>query len=136
MKGVPLPLNQLFRFTDAVQRDLAVDAWLDERPGALGAVARRWFEIVRAQGDDIRELMHDGRPTACVQDAAFAYVDVFTHHVNVGFFRGSEIADPSGLLQGTGKLMRHVKLRSDAEIDDEGLTGLIEAAYRDMRGRV
>jgi hypothetical protein len=39
---------------------------------------------------------------------------VFTAHVNVGFFRGAELSDPNGLLQGTGKFMRHVKLRPGA----------------------
>ena len=48
-------------------------------------------------------FMHDGHPTACVADAAFGYVNAFKAHVNVGFFRGAEIADPEGLLEGTGK---------------------------------
>ena len=80
--------------------------------------------------------MHDGQPTACVADAAFAYVDSFKAHVNVGFFRGAEIADPAGLLEGTGKLMRHVKLRPDREVDEKALKSLIENAYADMRGRL
>ena len=60
-----------------------------------GAIAQHWFEVMRGCGDDVRELLHDGHPTACVGDAAFAYVNAFTAHVNVGFFRGAEIADPS-----------------------------------------
>lgn len=65
---------------------------------------------MRACGDDVRELLHDGHPTACVREAAFGYVNAFTSHVNVGFFRGAEIDDPDGPLEGTGKFMRHVKL--------------------------
>jgi hypothetical protein len=88
-----------------------------------------------ACGPDVRELMHDDQPTACVGDAAFGYVDAFTAHVNVGFFRGAELADPAGLLQGTGKFMRHVKLRPDRPLDSPALEALIETAYADMRRR-
>jgi hypothetical protein len=84
---------------------------------------------MRECGDDVRELLHDGHPTACVGDAAFGYVNAFTAHVNVGFFLGAHLADPAGLLQGTGKHMRHVKLRSGAEIDRESLAALIQTAY-------
>jgi hypothetical protein len=107
-----------------------------ERSGELGAIARRWFEVMRGCGDDVRELLHDGHPTACVGDAAFGYVNAFRAHVNVGFFRGAELADPEGLLEGTGKFMRHVKLRAERDIDGTALTKLIETAYTDMKGRL
>jgi len=102
----------------------------------LGAIAQRWFEVMRNCGDDVRELLHDGHPTACVCDAAFAYVNAFKAHVNVGFFRGAEIADPDGLLEGTGKFMRHVKLRPERDVDATILMELIETAYTDMRARL
>jgi hypothetical protein len=86
--------------------------------------------------DDVCELMHDGYPTACVEDAAFAYVGVFKAHVNVGFFRGAELDDPEGLLEGSGKYMRHVKLRPDRDVDDSALMKLIESAYMDMKRRL
>ena len=107
-----------------------------ERSEELGAIARRWFEVVRESGDDVRELLHDGHPTACAGDAAFAYVNAFKAHVNVGFFRGAEIADPERLLEGTGKFMRHVKLRLQSDVDATALKSLIETAYADMKGRL
>lgn len=107
-----------------------------EHSGELGVIARAWFEVMRGCGDDVRELLHDGHPTACVGDAAFGYVNAFTAHVNVGFFRGAEIADPDGLLVGTGRFMRHVKLRPEAEVDPAALTRLIYTAYADMNDRV
>ena len=109
---------------------------MGEHSGELGAIARRWFEVMRGCGDDVRELLHDGHPTACVGDAAFAYVNAFRAHVNVGFFRGAEIADPERLLEGTGKFMRHVKLRSEHDINVTALTKLIETAYADMKRRL
>ena len=126
-------MNCLMRFPSAVKRDPAVAAWMDAHADALGAIAGRWFETMRDCGNDVRELLHDGYPTACVGDAAFAYVGVFKAHVNVGFFRGAELPDPHGLLEGSGKFMRHVKLRPDAEPDASALRQLIANAYADMR---
>ena len=129
-------MSQVLRFPTSVERDSAIDVWMHEHSDALGTIARRWFEVMRRCGADVRELLHDGHPTACVGDAAFAYVNVFKAHVNVGFFRGTEIADPKGLLEGTGKFMRHVKLGPEREVDVAALTKLIEIAYTDMKGRL
>ena len=129
-------MNRLLRFPSAVKRDPAIDAWMHGHAGDLAAIAERWFEVMRTCGDDVCELLHDGHPTACVGDAAFAYVNAFTAHVNVGFFRGSEIADPARLLEGTGRFMRHVKLRPTQAVDAAALAKLVEASYVDMRERL
>src|SRR5579872_7058338 len=122
-------MSQLFRFPSAVKRNSSIEDWMDDHPGKLGIIARNWFEAMRACGDDVRELLHDGHPTACVADAAFGYVNAFKAHVNVGFFRGAEIADPERLLEGGGKRMRHVKLRPDREVNAMALRKLIQSAY-------
>jgi hypothetical protein len=109
---------------------------MHDHPRELGEIAQRWFEVMRDCGDDVRELLHDGHPTACVEDAAFAYVNAFTAQVNVGFFRGAEIADPDGLLEGTGKFMRHVKLMPECNVNVSVLTKLIKSAYTDMKRRL
>ena len=128
-------MDQLFRFPDSLKRHPAIDKWMHDHSGPLGLIAQRWFEVMRACGDDVRELLHDGHPTACVDDAAFAYVNAFKGHVNVGFFRGAEIQDSGGLLEGTGKFMRHVKLSPERNVDAKALTTLIEIAYVDMKRR-
>ena len=129
-------MNQLFRLPDSVKRDPAIDHWMREHSDELGAMACHWFEVMRTCGSDVRELLHDGHPTACVDDAAFAYVNAFTAHVNVGFFRGAEIADPKRLLEGTGRFMRHVKLKPGRDMDAGALKRLIDTAYTDMRERL
>ena len=129
-------MNQLLRFSGSVKRDPAIETWMKTHSGELGVIARHWFEVMRKCGDDVRELLHDGHPTACIADAAFGYVNAFKAHVNVGFFRGAEIADPQGLLEGTGKFMRHVKLRPDFNFNAAALTKLIDTAYIDMKERV
>jgi hypothetical protein len=119
-----------------VKRDPSVQAWLDGQPAQLRAIARSCFERMRACGADVVELMHDGCPTVCVEDGGFAYVNTFTAHVNVGFLRGSALKDPAGLLKGTGKLGRHVKLRPGTPADEQALAALIKDAYRDIKERL
>jgi hypothetical protein len=129
-------MSGLFRFLEAKRPDPAVEAWLERQPLELGAIARTWFGRMRACGPDVREVMHDGCPTACVEDAAFAYVGVYRDHANVGFFQGAVLEDPARLLEGTGKRMRHVKLKSGAPIAGEALEALICFAYADMKARL
>ena len=128
--------SQLFRLPSAIKRDPAIETWMRAHPGELGTIAQRWFEVMRDCGDDVREVLHDGHPTACIGDVAFGYVNAFTAHVNVGFFRGAEIADPARLLEGTGRFMRHVKLAPDRDVDPVALSNLIATAYADMRRRL
>jgi hypothetical protein len=128
--------TELLRFNGAVERDPAIDAWMNEHAGELGAIARQWFELMRKCGDEVRELLHDGCPVACLGDVPFGYVNVFTSHVNVGFFQGAALPDPGRLLQGAGKFMRHVKLRSGSPANAQALSRLIERAYSDIKARV
>jgi len=128
-------MSSLFRFSRATRRHPDVEAWLaDDDP--MRAVVRPWFETLRGLGPDVRELLHDGHPTACVEDAAFAYVDAFSAHVSIGFYQGADLPDPARLLEGAGKRMRHVKLRRGQPIEEDAVRALLAAAYADMRARV
>ena len=129
-------MDGLLRFSETARRDPAIDIWLRERAPELGAIAREWFVRMRECGYDVRELMHDGCPVACVADAAFGYVNVFKTHVNVGFFLGAELDDPAGLLEGSGRRMRHVKVRPGTDRDFAALSALIEAAYTNIKWRL
>jgi hypothetical protein len=128
--------TELFRLNGAVEHDPAIEAWMKEHAGELGAIAQEWFEVMRKCGDEVRELLHDGCPVACLGNVPFGYVNAFTSHVNVGFFQGAGLRDPSGLLQGNGRFMRHVKLRPGAAANSVALSRLIEEAYADIKARV
>jgi len=141
-RRIPLDLRgligreEIFRIGASLKRDPEIDAWMCDGQDELRSIAREWFERIRRCGDDVRERMHDAQPTACIGDAAFAYVAAFKDHVNVGFFRGAELADPKGLLEGTGRSMRHVKVGRGRSIDDAALQDLVHAAHVDMQRRL
>jgi len=128
--------DALFLLPSAVRRADEVDAWFAQPDHELRRLVQPWFEQIRALGDDVRELIHDGCPTACVDDAAFVYVNAFSAHAAVGFFHGAALDDPAGLLEGSGKRMRHVKLRWGQPVNEAALEALIGAAYRDIRERI
>jgi hypothetical protein len=128
--------TDFLRFDGAIERDPAIDAWMRDHAGELGTIAHQWFEVMRKCGDEVRELLHDGCPVACLGDVPFGYVNVFTSHVNVGFFQGASLPDPTRMLQGTGKFMRHVKLRPGTPANAEALSNLIGEAYSDIKTRV
>jgi len=129
-------MDELFRLSAGMPCDPSVDAWFDARPDELGHLARFWFNEMRGAGDDVLELIHDGCPVACVEDSPFGYVNVFASHVNVGFFAGTFLDDPTGLLQGKGKRMRHVKVSPVIWYDSDTLTKLVDFAYLDMKKRL
>jgi hypothetical protein len=128
--------NDIFRLSSGVRRDPAVEIWLADGPIELRSIAQHWFARMRQCGDDVRELIHDGCPAACVEGAPFGYVNSFKSHVNVGFFYGAMLKDPAALLGGSGKRMRHVKLKPGTEFNAAALRDLIDAAYSDIRARI
>jgi hypothetical protein len=129
-------VTKFLRFNGAVRHQPQIDRWFDSRRPELAAIAREWFAQMRACGDDVTELLHDGHPTACVEDAAFGYVNVFTSHVNIGFFHGASLDDPSRILVGEGRYMRHVKASPGALPDSKALKALIQTAYVDIKAKL
>ncbi len=129
-------MDDIFRLPSAIRHEPAIDAWLRAQRQDLRPFVETWFARMRQCGPDVRELMHDGCPTACVGDAAFGYVNAFSDHVNVGFFFGALLKDPARLLEGTGKRGRHVKLRPGRETDSDALARLVESAYVDIKARL
>jgi hypothetical protein len=129
-------MDAILRFSGAVERDPAIDVWLNAKRNDLASIARKWFTRMRECGSDVRELIHDGCPVVCVEGAPFAYVNVFKAHVNVGFFHGAALKDPTGILEGSGRYMRHAKLKPDSDLDPLALNALITAAYLDIQARL
>ncbi|HEY1198939.1 MAG TPA: DUF1801 domain-containing protein [Thermoplasmata archaeon] len=85
--------------------------------------------VVRDVAPRLRTQMRWGLPWFVGEDLVLV-VAAFTRHVDVKFWRGSSLSDPGGLLEGTGKNLRHVKLRTVAEARAPALASLIREAVR------
>jgi hypothetical protein len=97
MAAVHPNMDDLFRLSVTVRRDPAIESWFSAITDPHRLMVRPWFERMRGCGADVREILHDGCPVACVEDVPFAYVNAFKAHANVGFFHGALLADPANL---------------------------------------
>lgn len=129
-------MEELFNLHNTLETDPAITHWWAEKPAELSTIAFQCFQVMKGLGTDVREILHDGAPTACVGEYPFAYVNVFKAHVNVGFFHGAFLPDPDGILEGTGKRMRHVKLRPGENLYEKSVYPLIQTAYADIKHRI
>lgn len=128
--------KSMLTLTGSAEDDPRVMEWIADHNNVLGRTAADWFRLIRQSGSDVTELLHDGHLTACIEDFPFAYVGAFKSHVNVGFFYGAELPDPASLLEGSGKRMRHVKVKPGKALDSDALATLIAEAYVDIKERI
>ena len=126
----------LFDLNSSFEFDPKIDRWWSTKPPELSSLARTWFEVMKMCGPDVNESLHNGYPAACLDVYPFAYVDSFRSHINVGFYYGTFLPDPQGILIGAGKRMRHVKLTLDNQGDSRALKKLIEGSYQDLKIRL
>ncbi len=64
---------------------------------------------------------------------AYVYLMPHTRHLNLGFYHGAGLPDPDGLLEGSGKSLRHVKLASSEDAADPAVRALIREAITERR---
>jgi hypothetical protein len=101
----------------------------DENP-ALRIVVAGLKKLVKELVPGTKETVNAWGVPMFVAQNPFAFYMVGKKHVTFGFPFATSLPDPEGLLEGTGKNMRHVKLRSPEDLEQEGLLELIVAASR------
>jgi len=92
-------------------------------------------KLVLEEAPDSIELIYDaynavatgfgftGRPSEC-----FIHIAVYAKWVNLGFHRGSELEDPKGVLQGTGRLVRHIRIAELTDLEKPAVRAFVRAA--------
>lgn len=120
---------------------LTVDEFLAEYPAEVQSIAMKVRLLVR-------EVMPDALEIVDVPAKMIAYgtensykgmicvISPYAKHVNLGFARGTSVPDPAGLLEGTGKRARHVKLKSLEDVERPEVRALLEAAVREHQEHV
>lgn len=105
-----------------MKRDSEVDAYIDGLKGDAKGRVEELRALVFDAVPDAEEVFKWSRPCYSLE-SRFCYLQACAKHVNIGFDRGAELDDSDGLLEGTGKGMRHVKVP---------LTGTVPAGVRDL----
>ena len=106
-----------------------VDAYIAGLEGWKGQVASKVRQIVLEAAPDAVESIKWAQPVY-ETNGPFCYMKAFKNSVNLGFWRGVELEDPKGLLQGTGEKMRHVKLAGIDDADEVALAGFVRQAVQ------
>ncbi len=96
----------------------------------VARLARSLRRLVRTAAPTCREQVLRGYARYWNKHTIVAAITVHTDHVNLEFYYGAELTDPNGLLVGTGKRLRHIALRTPADLHSEYLTRLVRQAAR------
>ena len=123
----------LFDLNSSFEFDLKIDRWWSTKPPELSSLARKWFEVMKMCGPDVKESLHNGYPAACLDVYPFAYVDAFRSHINVGLYCGAFLPDPQGILIGTGKRMPMSKSTSITKLIPKRYKSLSKAPIKILR---
>jgi hypothetical protein len=107
-----------------------IDAYLERKGAKLGEVAQGLRRLVKKTVAGTKESVNPWRIPTFESNGPMCFFTVGKNHVTFGFLRGTSLPDPARLLEGTGKNLRHVKLRSVDELRKPALEKLIRAAAR------
>jgi hypothetical protein len=104
-----------------------VDQYLEGLEPWQADIARELRTILQKAAPGAKESFKWAQPVY-ESNGPFAYIKAFKNAVNFGFWRGVDLRDPKGVLQGSGGKMRHIKLSQLADIDAELFSELIRQA--------
>ena len=131
----PTAATRRYRYRGTLRHDPAIDAYVQSVKSELGAIVARLVALVRSSVPGHDELRVHGMPQFCIGGEPFCYVVGYAKHVNLGFCEGAGLPDPDGLLEGTGKAMRHIKIRPGAEFPGRTLSRMVREAAKRVRVR-
>ena len=107
-----------------------IDLYVDAKPAELRDVAEKLRKLVKKTVKGTKESVNSWKIPTFESNGPLCFFTVGKYHVTFGFLRGTSLPDPAGLLEGTGKNLRHVKLRSAEDVSEPALKKLIGAAAR------
>lgn len=106
-----------------------IEGYIASKNGALADVLRQIDAIVRTAAPKATAEIKWAQPVYS-QDGPLAYLKASSTHVTFGFWRGVELTDPKGLLEGDGDRMRHVRVASTADVRRSQFTAWVKEAVR------
>jgi hypothetical protein len=105
-----------------------IDGYIETFEDWRGDAIRRIRELVDEAAPDAESAIKWAQPVWLSGGGPFAYVKAFPRSVNIGFWRGAQLDDPDGLLQGEGDRMKHVPIRSVDDVPAEAIGRFVRQA--------
>lgn len=106
------------------------DAWKKAQKASAQLLIRALRKLVNDCGLPLEETVKWGNGAWTKKDLAILYIHVLSRGVQLGFFAGSKVADPKEVLEGKGKFVRFITIRSKTDIDAKYFTALIKKASK------
>ncbi len=104
---------------------------------AVGQLALALRELVLAEAPTANEFIYDAYNAVAIAfsftdkwQTGFCHIAVYSRYANLGFQRGAELADPAGVLKGTGKLIRHIRIASADDLKQPHIRQYLRAAIK------
>jgi hypothetical protein len=107
-----------------------IDVYLARKGTPLRETAQGLRRLMKRTVPDCKETVNPWKLPTFESNGPMCYFSIGKNHVTFGFLRGNSLPDPGKLLEGTGKSLRHVKLRSAADLQRPALKKLIQSAAR------
>lgn len=107
-----------------------IDAYVTRKDKELGRVATGLRSLMKKTVPGLKESVNPWRIPTFESNGPMCFFSIGKHHITFGFLRGTSLPDPAKLLQGTGKNLRHVKLRAVEDLRTPALKRLIQSAAK------
>ena len=122
----------VLRLKEPMRRNPAVEKALDDAPPAGGEAARWLAGLIRSTVPDAEEGIYHQMPSWALPKGGriFVHVAVYTNHANLGVGHGTRFADPDGLLEGSGRSHRFVRVSAPGAVPKAKLVAFVRQAAR------
>jgi hypothetical protein len=118
-----------------MKRYASFDNYLEDQDPKNQAIIRSLRRLVKRVAPGLSEAVKWGNGCWISTNGSVAYVYSAVDHVQFGFFDGSSLKDPRGLLQGQGKYVRHIKVHDPSVVDERAFAALLRQAVRSRQKR-
>jgi hypothetical protein len=107
-----------------------IDKYVEGKEAKLAEVAQALRHLMKKTVPGTKESVNSWKIPTFESNGPMCFLMIGKNHVTFGFLRGTSLPDPAKLLEGTGKNLRHVKLRTAEDLRKPALKKLIQAAAR------
>jgi hypothetical protein len=107
--------------------DLTIESYIDAQEGWRADALRRIDTLIRRAAPEATGLIKWAQPVY-EQNGPLAFIKSNRAHLTFGFWRGTELNDPDGVLEGAGDRMKHVKIHGLDDIDEGRFSAWIREA--------